>query len=76
MNARALEVGAGFFEKPAPAKSPAQLMQEQACREGILREVFEIDRAGRRIALFYGDPELCWGHFKQIPRRITGWNPK
>jgi hypothetical protein len=31
---------------------------------GVLREVVETDRAGRRISRFYGDPEACWGPCK------------
>lgn len=43
---------------------------------GTLREVTENDRTGRKITRFYGDPEACWGPFKQPARHVTGWNTK
>lgn len=43
---------------------------------GMLREVTENDRTGRKITRFYGDPEACWGPFKQPARHVTGWNTK
>jgi hypothetical protein len=41
---------------------------------GQLREVIEVDRTGRRITKFAGDPEACWGPFKQAPLRVTGFD--
>ena len=35
---------------------------------GALRCVEEPDATGRKIRRFYGDPEACWGPFKQVPR--------
>ena len=72
----ALEAPAAFFQRPKPGKSGAESMQETAYRAGILREVITTDDTGRRIRRFFGDPEACWGPFKQIPRHITGWNTK
>ena len=72
----ALEAPAAFFQKPLPAKSPAQQLQDREHAAGTVREVIEIDRAGRRISRFYGDPEAVWAPFKQVPRRVTGWNTK
>lgn len=43
---------------------------------GMLREVTDTDRTGRKITRFYGDPEACWSHFKQPARHVTGWNTK
>jgi len=39
---------------------------------GQLVERFETDRTGRRISRFYGDPEACWGPFKQPTRNVVG----
>jgi hypothetical protein len=42
---------------------------------GPLREAIEIDRAGRRISKFYGDPENVWGRFAGPVRRyISAWD--
>lgn len=43
---------------------------------GMLRQVVETDATGRRITKFFGDPEACWGPFKQPTRRIASWNTK
>jgi hypothetical protein len=40
---------------------------------GQLRQVVSQDATGRRITRFYGDPEACWGPFKQASRVIIGW---
>jgi hypothetical protein len=45
-----------------PARVPA----------GTLRESIEVDRTGRRITRFVGDPENCWGAFKMPIKRILG----
>jgi hypothetical protein len=41
---------------------------------GPLRETVEVDRTGRKVSRFFGDPQHCWAAFKQIPRYVTGWN--
>lgn len=41
---------------------------------GTLRQVIEVDETGRTIRKFYGDPEACWGPFKQPTRIVTAWN--
>jgi hypothetical protein len=42
---------------------------------GPLREAIEIDRSGRRISKFYGDPENVWGRFAGPVRRyISAWD--
>jgi len=43
---------------------------------GTLRESIETDRTGRRISKFVGDPEACWGPFKQPRRGVTGMSVK
>lgn len=43
---------------------------------GVLREVTETDRTGRKITRFYGDTDVCWAPFKQVPRLVTGWTTK
>lgn len=43
---------------------------------GMLRESVTVDATGRRISRFYGDPEACWGPFKQPLRRIERFNTK
>lgn len=44
---------------------------------GQLRMDIEVDQeTGRRTRRFSGDPEACWGMFKQQPRIITGINVK
>jgi hypothetical protein len=40
---------------------------------GKLIETFESDRTGRQISRFYGDPEACWGAFKQPSRHVVGF---
>jgi hypothetical protein len=40
---------------------------------GMLREQIEPDRTGRRITRFVGDPESCWGVFKQPVRGVVGF---
>jgi hypothetical protein len=40
---------------------------------GTLVEEIVFDATGRRISRFHGDPEVCWGPFKQPGRRITGF---
>ncbi len=42
-------------------------------RPGQLVERIEIDETGRKIRKFYGDPEACWGPFKQPVRIVTKW---
>lgn len=42
---------------------------------GMLREVVENDRTGRRISKFIGDPEATWGPFKQPLRGVIGMRP-
>jgi len=37
---------------------------------GPLRQSVTRDRTGREVVRFYGDPEECWGPFKQQPRRM------
>ena len=39
---------------------------------GQLVEELVIDPTGRRISRFHGDPEACWGPFKQPGRRVVG----
>jgi hypothetical protein len=41
---------------------------------GTLRELFETDRAGRRISRFIGSPSACWDVFKQPVRSVTRFN--
>jgi hypothetical protein len=41
--------------------------------KGNLVETFETDRTGRPISRFYGDPEACWGQFKQPSRHVVGF---
>ena len=41
---------------------------------GELRESVTKDSAGREVHTFYGDPENCWGRFKQRPRVVAKWN--
>jgi hypothetical protein len=43
---------------------------------GVLREVVETDRTGRKISRFYGDPSAAWDDFKIPARLVTGWNTK
>jgi len=45
-------------------------------KPGHLREVITRDSAGREHHNFYGDPETTWSPFKQIPRRLVGFNLK
>jgi hypothetical protein len=44
--------------------------------EGTLIERIETDRTGRKISKFSGDPEACWGPFKQVGRRVIGFQSK
>jgi hypothetical protein len=44
--------------------------------QGQLAEYTETDRTGRVITRFAGDPDACWGMFKQPTRLVTGWNTK
>lgn len=44
--------------------------------EGSLRMVTEEDETGRRHRKFFGDPEACWGPFKQPAKSVVGWNNK
>jgi hypothetical protein len=39
--------------------------------DGVLVERITKDRTGRNISRFYGDPEACWGQFKQPSRYLT-----
>lgn len=41
---------------------------------GPLREVQELDRSGRPIVKFYGDPAGCWDVFKFPVRRVARFN--
>ncbi|HEY6922803.1 MAG TPA: hypothetical protein VI653_04985 [Steroidobacteraceae bacterium] len=43
---------------------------------GTLIERVETDRTGRKISKFSGDPEACWGPFKQPARRVSGFQTK
>ena len=45
-------------------------------RPGELVERTETDATGRNITRFFGDPEACWGIFKQPSRIVTGWSTK
>ncbi len=66
---RALAVAEGQVHADAlafahdPANAPA----------GALRMITETDETGRRIRRFVGDPENCWGVFKQPTRIVTSW---
>jgi hypothetical protein len=41
---------------------------------GPLREVTEsCPRTGRMTTKFYGDPEDCWGRYKGVRQRVTGF---
>jgi hypothetical protein len=74
---RAYEAGPGFFQKSAPTPSGAQLLHENAYRQGVLREVITTDDTGRRIRRFYGHPGACWSVFAPpIQRFVSGWNTK
>lgn len=39
-----------------------------------LQEVFDTDRAGRRISRFRGHPEACWGQFKLPVKYVQKFN--
>ena len=54
----------------------AAAMSPQNVEAGTLRIVTATDDTGRRIRKFYGDPEACWGPFKQPSRLVTGWQTK
>ena len=43
---------------------------------GPLREIVSVDRTGRKIHRFYGDPENCWAQYKSPVRCVTGFNTK
>ena len=53
------------------ADAMAVAMNPATIGPGMLREEVQTDRTGRRITRFHGDPEACWGPFKQPGRRIT-----
>lgn len=54
----------------AAASSPATVPV------GTLRASVRTDDTGRKITSFQGDPEACWGPFKQQSRIVTGWTTK
>jgi hypothetical protein len=41
---------------------------------GPLRQMIQVDDAGRKIRRYFGDPEACWGQFKGHVQRVTRWN--
>jgi hypothetical protein len=62
-----------FYRRPQTGKSDAEKMQARGEEDGTLRMVITVDETGRRIRKFFGDPEACWGPFKQPTRRVTGF---
>jgi hypothetical protein len=59
-------------ERQIYADSIADAANPGSVPENTLVEVIEVDRTGRKISRFRGDPEACWGRFKAPQRRITG----
>ena len=59
-----------FADAVKEAKQPTTL----TLKPGELVERIVTDDTGRRIRKFYGDPEACWGPFKQQSRIVTGWS--
>ncbi len=59
-----------YADAIAAAINPANI------ERGTLMERTETDRTNRRITKFFGDPEACWGPFKQPVRIVTGWQTK
>jgi 8-oxo-dGTP pyrophosphatase MutT (NUDIX family) len=71
-NEAALNVieGQVYSDAMKAAKHPTDLP------EGTLRVSIEEDETGRRIRRYHGDPEACWGPFKQEPKHVVGWQTK
>ncbi len=63
-------------ERQIYADAMRAAMNPESVEGGSLRQVITTDDTGRRIRKFYGDPEACWGAFKQPARIVTGWNTK
>lgn len=59
-----------FADAQREASAPTSL------RPGELVERVSVDRTGRRVSKFFGDPEVVWGVFKQPSRHVVGWNCK
>lgn len=60
-----------YHDAQAAAEAPV------AGPSGGLRRVVTQDAAGRRISRFYGDPEACWGTFKDpVVRALVGFGLK
>ena len=72
-----MSIGPTFDD--ATAKSVANITLDAAEKAftapiGELREAVSRDSAGREVHRFYGDPEACWGQFKQKSRVVTEWS--
>ncbi|HUN27392.1 MAG TPA: hypothetical protein VMU67_13885 [Steroidobacteraceae bacterium] len=62
-----------FFETPQPRKSDAQREQDRLYNSGELKEIVRIDRSGRRISYFLGDPAAWLGPFSYPSKLVSGF---
>lgn len=63
-------------ERQVYADAMGAALHPASIEGGSLRMVTETDDTGRRIRRFFGDPEACWGAFKQPTRMVVAWNTK
>jgi hypothetical protein len=55
------------------ADAAREILEPTNVPPGELAERISTDQTGRRISRFFGDPEVCWGPFKQDTKVIIGY---